>query len=91
MFSDDINSRHPVILGLRNILKMACSNDITTLTVPVLLMHEMTEVVHNTDSVERGSCVSGINAHMFCTHFLFRTCEIVQNQIGVNFILLSYC
>nr|CAD7416630.1 unnamed protein product [Timema poppensis] len=41
--SDDINSRHPAILGLRNILKTACSNDITTLTVPVLLMHEMSE------------------------------------------------
>ncbi|XP_069673035.1 FERRY endosomal RAB5 effector complex subunit 3 isoform X2 [Periplaneta americana] len=41
--SNDINSRHPVILGLRNILKTACSNDVTTLTVPVLLMHEMTE------------------------------------------------
>ncbi|KAK7873103.1 hypothetical protein R5R35_006334 [Gryllus longicercus] len=41
--SNDINSRHPVILGLRNILKIACSHDITTLTLPVLLMHEMTE------------------------------------------------
>lgn len=42
--SGDINSRHPVILGLRNILKTACCNDITTLTIPVLLVHEMTEV-----------------------------------------------
>ncbi|KAJ9586337.1 hypothetical protein L9F63_020045 [Diploptera punctata] len=41
--SSEINSRHPSILGLRNILKTACSNDITTLTLPVLLMHEMTE------------------------------------------------
>uniref|UniRef100_A0A1B6G7P0 Uncharacterized protein n=1 Tax=Cuerna arida TaxID=1464854 RepID=A0A1B6G7P0_9HEMI len=41
--SNDINSRHPTILGLRNILKTACSSDITTLTVPVLLTHEMTE------------------------------------------------
>ncbi|XP_015609614.1 protein C12orf4 homolog isoform X2 [Cephus cinctus] len=41
--SGDINSRHPAILGLRNILKLACSNDITTLTIPVLLVHEMTE------------------------------------------------
>lgn len=40
----EINSRHSAILGLRNILKTACSNDITTLTIPVLLMHEMTEV-----------------------------------------------
>lgn len=41
--SSEITSRHPAILGLRNILKSACSNDITTLTIPVLLMHEMTE------------------------------------------------
>ncbi|CAK9819118.1 Protein C12orf4 homolog [Anthophora plagiata] len=41
--SGDINSRHPVILGLRNILKTACCNDVTTLTIPVLLVHEMSE------------------------------------------------
>lgn len=50
MVSDDslrggeINSRHPVVLGLRNILKTACSNDITSLTIPLLLQYEMTEV-----------------------------------------------
>lgn len=48
---NDINSRHKVILGLRNILKMACSNNITTLTIPLLLQHQMTEVCHSdTDS-----------------------------------------
>ncbi|XP_076277371.1 FERRY endosomal RAB5 effector complex subunit 3 [Lasioglossum baleicum] len=41
--SGDINSRHPAILGLRNILKTACCSDVTTLTIPVLLVHEMTE------------------------------------------------
>lgn len=41
---NDINSRHPVVLGLRNILKIACSNDITSLTIPLLLQYEMTEV-----------------------------------------------
>lgn len=41
--SSDINSRHPAILGLRNVLKTACSNDITTLTVPLLLAHQITE------------------------------------------------
>jgi hypothetical protein len=42
---DNINSRHPVILGLRNILKTACLNEVTTITVPALLAHQMTEVV----------------------------------------------
>lgn len=41
---DEINSRHPVILGLRNVLKTACRNDITMLTIPALLRHEMAEV-----------------------------------------------
>ncbi|EDW81494.2 uncharacterized protein Dwil_GK12097 [Drosophila willistoni] len=39
----EINSRHPVILGLRNILKTASRHDITTLTIPALLRHEMSE------------------------------------------------
>lgn len=42
---DNINtsSRHPVIIGLRNVLKTACLNDVTSLTVPLLLGHSMTE------------------------------------------------
>lgn len=39
----DLSSRHPVILGLRNILKECVLNDIQTLTFPLLLTHEMTE------------------------------------------------
>ncbi|XP_052867551.1 protein C12orf4 homolog [Anopheles cruzii] len=39
----EINSRHPVILGLRNILKISSRHDITTLTIPALLRHEMSE------------------------------------------------
>ncbi|KAG4070694.1 hypothetical protein HA402_013614 [Bradysia odoriphaga] len=40
---DEINSRHPVILGLRNILKTASKHDVTVLTIPALLRHEMSE------------------------------------------------
>lgn len=40
---DEINSRHPVILGLRNILKTASKHDVTMLTIPALLRHEMSE------------------------------------------------
>uniref|UniRef100_A0A8D8BGN9 Protein C12orf4 homolog n=1 Tax=Culex pipiens TaxID=7175 RepID=A0A8D8BGN9_CULPI len=39
----EINSRHPVILGLRNILKISSRHDITTLTIPALLRHKMSE------------------------------------------------
>lgn len=41
--SGNMSSRHPVILGIRNLLKTACLNDITTLTVPLLISHKMTE------------------------------------------------
>lgn len=39
----DLSSRHPVILGLRNILKACITNSIHTLTLPLLLTHEMNE------------------------------------------------
>ncbi|OWF51817.1 protein C12orf4-like [Mizuhopecten yessoensis] len=41
--SIDISSRHPVILSIRNIIKLCFRSDITTLTIPLLLSHEMSE------------------------------------------------
>ncbi|XP_059062974.1 protein C12orf4 homolog [Achroia grisella] len=41
--SGDITSRHPAILGLRNILKAACCNDVTTISLPLLLRHDLDE------------------------------------------------
>ncbi|CAH0720983.1 unnamed protein product, partial [Brenthis ino] len=41
--SGDITSRHPAILGLRNVLKAACCNDVTSVAIPLLLRHEITE------------------------------------------------
>jgi hypothetical protein len=40
----ELSSRHPVILGLRNILKSCFMNNVQTLTFPLLLTHQMTEV-----------------------------------------------
>jgi hypothetical protein len=42
--SSEITSRHAALFGLRNILKECCKHDITTLTLPLLLTHDMTEV-----------------------------------------------
>lgn len=39
----EINSRHPVILGLRNVLKVASRFDLSMLTIPALLRHHMSE------------------------------------------------
>lgn len=41
----DLSSRHPVILGLRNILKSCIQNNVQTITIPLLLTHQMTEVI----------------------------------------------
>lgn len=41
--SPDINSRHPVILGLRNVLKIAYIYDIAHISIPLLLLHDMNE------------------------------------------------
>ena len=40
----EISSRHPVILSLRSIIKLCFKYDIMTLTIPLLLTHEMSEV-----------------------------------------------
>ena len=39
----NINSRHPVIMGLRNVLKVASMNSVSTITIPLLLSHSMEE------------------------------------------------
>ncbi|KAK7113652.1 FERRY endosomal RAB5 effector complex subunit 3-like [Littorina saxatilis] len=39
----DITSRHPAILSIRNIIRLCFRYDIQTLTIPLLLTHEMTE------------------------------------------------
>lgn len=39
----EMNSRHPCIMGLRNILKVANRYDVTQLTIPALLKNEMSE------------------------------------------------
>ncbi|CAG4945248.1 unnamed protein product [Parnassius apollo] len=61
--SGDITSRHPAILGLRNILKAACCNDVTSIYIPLLLRDEITEEMTAAWCVRRGElvlkCVKG--------------------------------
>lgn len=42
--SGNLTARDPAIMGLRNILKVCCTHDITTITIPLLLVHDMSEV-----------------------------------------------
>jgi len=64
----EINSRHAVILGLRNILKTACLNDITTITVPALLTHDIEDFMTDTWCNRRAElvykCVKGFMIEM---------------------------
>ncbi|GAB0087465.1 protein C12orf4 [Sergentomyia squamirostris] len=53
----EITSRHPVILGLRNILKTASRHDISMLTIPALLRHEMAEDMTVPWSIRRAELV----------------------------------
>uniref|UniRef100_A0AAR2KKD0 CL004 protein n=1 Tax=Pygocentrus nattereri TaxID=42514 RepID=A0AAR2KKD0_PYGNA len=43
MRSGNLTARDPAIMGLRNILKVCCTHDITTITIPLLLVHDMSE------------------------------------------------
>lgn len=43
VLSSDINSRHPVILGLRQILRVAHEWDVCSISLPLLLAQEMAE------------------------------------------------
>ena len=66
--SSEINSRHPVILGLRNIMKTSHLNDISNITIPLLLIHEMTEEITIQWCLKRAElvlkCVKGFMIEM---------------------------
>jgi len=64
----DMSSRHPVILGLRNVLKMTCMFDIATITLPLFLVHEMSEEMTISWCMKRAElvykCVKGFMIEM---------------------------
>ncbi|KAM4819771.1 ferry endosomal RAB5 effector complex subunit 3 isoform 1-T3 [Thomomys bottae] len=41
--SGNITARDPAVVGLRNILKVCCTHDVTTISLPLLLVHDMAE------------------------------------------------
>lgn len=53
----EMNSRHPCILGLRNILKVANRYDCHQLTIPALLKHQMSEEMTMSWCVRRAELV----------------------------------
>uniref|UniRef100_A0A8C4X079 Chromosome 12 open reading frame 4 n=1 Tax=Eptatretus burgeri TaxID=7764 RepID=A0A8C4X079_EPTBU len=66
--SGRMNARHPSITGLRNIIKVCCTCDTTTLTLPLLLVHEMSEEMSVSWCLKRAElvfkCVKGFMMEM---------------------------
>lgn len=66
--SPDINSRHPIILGLRNIMKIAYVYDIAHISIPLLLLHKMNEDITIQWCLKRAElvlkCVKGFMIEM---------------------------
>lgn len=63
--SGNITARDPAIMGLRNILKVCCTHDITTVTVPLLLVHDMSEVRMAGSTADTNTCLMLWYAHFF--------------------------
>ncbi|CAK8691470.1 unnamed protein product [Clavelina lepadiformis] len=53
----NVTSRHPVVMSLRQILKVASSCDVRTITIPLLLTHELTEEITFQWCVKRAELV----------------------------------
>lgn len=68
VYSNDVSSRHPVILGLRNIMKVAHWHDINTISIPLLLIHELSEDITLQWCLKRAElmlkCVKGFMIEM---------------------------
>jgi len=66
----NITSRHPIIIGLRNILLSAATHNITNLTIPLLLVHELTENITIQWCMKRAElifkCVKGFMMEGLC-------------------------
>ncbi|XP_068595713.1 ferry endosomal RAB5 effector complex subunit 3 [Brachionichthys hirsutus] len=66
--SGNITARDPAIMGLRNILKVCCTHDVTTVTVPLLLVHDMSDEMTIPWCIKRAElvfkCVKGFMMEM---------------------------
>lgn len=66
--SGNITARDPAIMGLRNILKVCCMHDITTVSIPLLLVHDMSEEMTISWCLKRAElvfkCVKGFMMEM---------------------------
>jgi len=64
----NISSRHPTIMGLRHLIKTACMCGVTSLTIPLLLTHTMTECMTVAWCVKRAElvfkCIKGFMMEM---------------------------
>lgn len=96
--SPEINSRHQVILGLRNILKMCYIYDIAHISIPLLLMHTMSEDITIQWCLRRAElvlkCVKGFMIEMSSLLSLNdnenKTIQFVVPKVKVFSFIKSY-
>ena len=89
----EINSRHPVILGIRNVLKIACIYDIAHISIPLLLLHHMNEDITIQWCLRRAElilkCVKGFMIEMSSLLSLNdnenKTIQFVVPKVGLHF------
>ncbi|XP_077863644.1 FERRY endosomal RAB5 effector complex subunit 3-like [Saccoglossus kowalevskii] len=66
--SSEISSRHPTIIGLRNVLKCASQHDVLNMTIPLFLVYEMSEEMTIAWCLKRAElvfkCVKGFMMEM---------------------------
>ena len=81
----EMNSRHPCILGLRNILKVANRYDCHQLTIPALLKHQMSEEMTLSWCVRRAELV------LKCTKgFMIESSSWGGNELSTLQLLLPH-
>lgn len=82
----EINSRHPVILGLRNVLKVASRFDVSMITIPALLRHNLSEEMTVPWCVRRAElvfkCVKGFMIEL--------ASELKGNELSTIQLLLPH-
>ena len=93
IFSSDLNSRNQVILGLRNILKVAHLYDINTLALPLLLIHEISEDITLQWCLKRAElvlkCIKGFMIEMASispTHEENKIIKFIVPKVSIEII-----
>lgn len=90
--SGNITARDPAIMGLRNILKVCCTHDVTTITIPLLLVHDMSEVRNEEWTAQDLPTPETFGGDLFIQFYpncQYEDCNVLYifNSMALNFCL----